>query len=194
MYVYLYIYTYVYIYIYPPLSSFPTEACILLSYCWTFFSRRVARRILPACDRACCPLNKQPGRPGSWASFWMKATRWEIMVGVDCRPNNKIHKVNSGLVLTYEVKERGMLQWKWCLARNTFGILPSSSFKHLESPKVILCIIVVRQVAAYLLDHKHFAGVPPTTLVHAKHPAFVNPNKKVTRVCRVTSGWIEGEE
>lgn len=36
-----------------------------------------------------------------------------------------------------------------------------------------------REVAAYLLDHKHFAGVPPTTLVHAKHPAFVNPNKKV---------------
>ena len=106
IYIYIYIYTYVYIHIY--ISSFPTEACILLSYCWTFFSRRVARRILPVCDRACCPLNKQPGRPGSWASFWMKATSWETMVGVvDCRPNNKIHKVNSWLVLTYEAKEKG---------------------------------------------------------------------------------------
>lgn len=36
-----------------------------------------------------------------------------------------------------------------------------------------------REVAAYLLDHKQFAGVPPTTMVHAKHPSFVNPNKKV---------------
>ncbi|CAJ1329007.1 unnamed protein product [Effrenium voratum] len=36
-----------------------------------------------------------------------------------------------------------------------------------------------REVAAYLLDHKKFAGVPPTTLVHAKHPSFVNPNNKV---------------
>ena len=50
-----------------------------------------------------------------------------------------------------------------------------------------------REVAACLLDHKQFAGVPSTTLaprnpgalglheVHAKHPAFVNPNKKVRR-------------
>ena len=61
------------------------------------------------------------------------------------------------------------------------------------------------QVAAYLLDHKHFAGVPLTTLVtqlrsgsnhgrvvvavvsevHAKHPAFVNPNKKAASGLRV---------
>ena len=159
----IYIYIHVCIYIYILLSYWGLYPPFLLLN--IFQPPCVARRILPACDRACCPLNKQPGRPGSWASFWMKATRWETMVGVDCRPNNKIHKVNSWLVLTYEVKERGMLQWKWCLARNTFGILPSSSFKH-TVPKVILCIIVVvRQVAAYLLDHKHFAGVPPTTLV-----------------------------
>jgi len=30
----------------------------------------------------------------------------------------------------------------------------------------------VREVAAYLLDHSGFSGVPPTTLAEARHPAF----------------------
>jgi hypothetical protein len=30
----------------------------------------------------------------------------------------------------------------------------------------------LREVAAYLLDHKNFSGVPMTTLVEARHPAF----------------------
>jgi hypothetical protein len=30
----------------------------------------------------------------------------------------------------------------------------------------------IREVAAYLLDHKGFSGVPMTTLVEARHPAF----------------------
>lgn len=30
-----------------------------------------------------------------------------------------------------------------------------------------------REVAAFVLDHDHFAGVPETTLVHARHPKFV---------------------
>jgi len=30
-----------------------------------------------------------------------------------------------------------------------------------------------REVAAFLMDHENFSGVPETTLVHAKHPKFV---------------------
>jgi hypothetical protein len=38
----------------------------------------------------------------------------------------------------------------------------------------------IREVAAYLCDRGHFLGVPATTLVEARHPAFcynVGPEK-----------------
>lgn len=41
-----------------------------------------------------------------------------------------------------------------------------------------------REVAAHILDHSEFAGVPATTLVHAKHPKFVT--------VRETSVWKVG--
>ncbi|CAE7772932.1 PI4KG4, partial [Symbiodinium pilosum] len=44
-------------------------------------------------------------------------------------------------------------------------------------PGVLSTQQAAREVAAFLLDHKKFAGVPPTTLVHAKHEKFVNPDK-----------------
>jgi len=44
-------------------------------------------------------------------------------------------------------------------------------------PGVLSTQQAAREVAAFLLDHKHFAGVPQTTLVHAKHEKFVNPDK-----------------
>ncbi|CAM6092758.1 unnamed protein product [Calypogeia fissa] len=40
----------------------------------------------------------------------------------------------------------------------------------------------VREVAAYLLDHNHFANVPSTVLVKAAHPIFnVNPNNSIVQ-------------
>mmetsp|Transcript_27335 Transcript_27335/g.63733 ORF Transcript_27335/g.63733 Transcript_27335/m.63733 type:complete len:852 (+) Transcript_27335:101-2656(+) len=36
-----------------------------------------------------------------------------------------------------------------------------------------------REVAAFLIDHNRFAGVPETTLVHAKHPKFVKADNQV---------------
>jgi len=44
-------------------------------------------------------------------------------------------------------------------------------------PGILSTQQAAREVAAYLLDHKNYAGVPPTTLVHAKHEKFVNPDK-----------------
>ncbi|CAE7471285.1 PI4KG6 [Symbiodinium natans] len=44
-------------------------------------------------------------------------------------------------------------------------------------PGVLSTQQAAREVAAFLLDHKNFAGVPHTTLVHAKHEKFVNPDK-----------------
>ncbi|CAE7212562.1 PI4KG4, partial [Symbiodinium sp. CCMP2592] len=44
-------------------------------------------------------------------------------------------------------------------------------------PGILSTQQAVREVAACLLDHKSYAGVPPTTLVHAKHEEFVNPDK-----------------
>ena len=37
-----------------------------------------------------------------------------------------------------------------------------------------------REVAAYLLDHRHFAQVPPTALVKATHSIFKCEQKCVT--------------
>ena len=33
----------------------------------------------------------------------------------------------------------------------------------------------LRELAAYIMDYKHFSGVPPTTLVHCEHPTFHYP-------------------
>lgn len=33
----------------------------------------------------------------------------------------------------------------------------------------------LRELAAYIMDHKHFSSVPPTTLVHCEHPTFHYP-------------------
>lgn len=46
----------------------------------------------------------------------------------------------------------------------------------------------VREVAAYLLDHKHFAGVPPTVLVKVSHHVFhVNTDTSVHKESGKTS-------
>lgn len=44
-------------------------------------------------------------------------------------------------------------------------------------PGILSTQQAAREVAAFLLDHKNYAGVPQTTLVHAKHEKFVNPDK-----------------
>mmetsp|Transcript_87363 Transcript_87363/g.233904 ORF Transcript_87363/g.233904 Transcript_87363/m.233904 type:complete len:842 (-) Transcript_87363:667-3192(-) len=55
---------------------------------------------------------------------------------------------------------------------------PRNLVKPEESPSfragVYSTLQAAREVAAYLLDHKSLAGVPTTTMVHAKHTAFHN--------------------
>ena len=107
----------------------------------------------------------------------------------DCRPNNKVKKkLNSRLVFTFELNERECSNNQNDASPEAqLEFDPSSHqtpFKH-RVPKVILCIIVLLgQVAAYLLDHKHFAGVPPTTLV---------PRRRIyTKVTNLTTVWSLG--
>lgn len=40
----------------------------------------------------------------------------------------------------------------------------------------------LRELAAYIMDYKHFSGVPSTTLVHCEHPAFHYPMHSVSHV------------
>eukprot|EP00931_Biecheleriopsis_adriatica_P061312 TRINITY_DN36865_c0_g1_i1.p1 TRINITY_DN36865_c0_g1~~TRINITY_DN36865_c0_g1_i1.p1 ORF type:complete len:1123 (-),score=232.61 TRINITY_DN36865_c0_g1_i1:29-3364(-) len=51
-----------------------------------------------------------------------------------------------------------------------------------------------REVAAYLLDHEKFAGVPETTLVHGKHPKFVPVNDKVVWKIGAFQAFVETKD
>lgn len=51
-----------------------------------------------------------------------------------------------------------------------------------------------REVAAYLLDHDKFAGVPETTLVHSKHPKFVQVRGKVVWKIGAFQAFIETKD
>jgi hypothetical protein len=40
----------------------------------------------------------------------------------------------------------------------------------------------IREVAAYILDYKNFAGVPATCIVHCEHPSFHYPDQRTNKV------------
>jgi len=50
-----------------------------------------------------------------------------------------------------------------------------------------------REVAAYLLDHDNFAGVPETTLAHAMHPKFVKVDGKVVWKVGAFQSFVESK-
>lgn len=52
--------------------------------------------------------------------------------------------------------------------RGNSGPFGSQTFR----PGVLSGESSIREVAAYLLDHKHFSGVPPTTFVELVHPSL----------------------
>lgn len=51
-----------------------------------------------------------------------------------------------------------------------------------------------REVAAYLLDHEKFAGVPETTLVHGKHPKFVPVGGKTVWKVGAFQAFVETKD
>mmetsp|Transcript_71468 Transcript_71468/g.155227 ORF Transcript_71468/g.155227 Transcript_71468/m.155227 type:complete len:899 (+) Transcript_71468:49-2745(+) len=51
-----------------------------------------------------------------------------------------------------------------------------------------------REVAAHLLDHEKFAGVPETTLVHSKHPKFVKVKQKVVWKIGAFQAFVETKD
>jgi len=52
----------------------------------------------------------------------------------------------------------------------------------------------VREVAAYLLDHGEFAGVPETTLVHSRHPSFVKVQGEIVWKIGAFQAFVETKD